>query len=69
MVAKEDRSATKRPSDEELAEERAFAEAALALAGHKIADPELLRIIERDARGELNDEETVAAIRRHVEGS
>lgn len=46
----------------------AFADVALALAGHEVTDPALRAIVERAARDELTGDEAVAAIRRHVQG-
>ncbi|MDQ1215464.1 hypothetical protein [Microbacterium arborescens] len=46
----------------------AFADAALALAGHEVTDPALRTIVERAARHELTGDEARAAIRRHVQG-
>lgn len=46
----------------------AFADAALALAGHEVTDPALRAIVEQAARDELTGDEAVAAIRRHVQG-
>ncbi|MBF4624738.1 hypothetical protein [Clavibacter sp. VKM Ac-2872] len=54
--------------DARAAESLAFADAALALAGHQVTDPVLLEISERAAREEITSEEAVAAIRRHVIG-
>mgnify|MGYP000053024816 CR=1 FL=1 len=47
----------------------AFADAALAVAGHEVADPVLRAIVEQAARDELTGDEAVAAIRRHVQGT
>ncbi|AZZ49772.1 hypothetical protein C5C31_14770 [Rathayibacter rathayi] len=46
----------------------AFADAALALAGHEVTDPVLCAIAQRAARHELTGDEAVAEIRRHVQG-
>lgn len=46
----------------------AFADAALALAGHEVTDPVLRKILEQQARRELTGDEAREAIRRHVEG-
>ncbi|MBD5382391.1 antitoxin VbhA family protein [Clavibacter sepedonicus] len=54
--------------DARAAESLAFADAALALAGHQVTDPVLIEISERAAREEITSEEAVAAIRRHVIG-
>ncbi len=52
----------------ETDEHLAFAEAALAVAGHEVTDPALRDIVERAARHELTGDEAIAAIRRHVQG-
>ncbi|WP_187978428.1 hypothetical protein [Mycetocola sp. JXN-3] len=44
----------------------AFADAALALAGHELSDPVLRALLERVARGELDASAAVAEMRRHV---
>ncbi|MFZ4842832.1 hypothetical protein [Mycetocola saprophilus] len=44
----------------------AFADAALALAGHELSDPVLRALLERVARGELDASVAVAEMRRHV---
>jgi hypothetical protein len=54
--------------DARAAESLAFADAALALAGHQVTDPVLIEITERAAREEITSDEAVAAIRRHVFG-
>lgn len=46
----------------------AFADAALAVAGHEVTDSTLRGIVERQARHELTGDEARAAIRRHVQG-
>lgn len=45
-----------------------FADAALALAGHRASDPELRAILDRAARHELTADAALFAIRRHVQG-
>ncbi|PFG29746.1 hypothetical protein [Paramicrobacterium agarici] len=45
-----------------------FADAALALAGHEVTDPQLREIVERTARNELLPDEAIALIRRHIQG-
>lgn len=60
--------ATARLSKADGDEHVAFADAALALAGHEVTDPELRSILERQARHELTGDEARAAIRRHVQG-
>lgn len=49
-------------------ERAAFADAALALAGHRVSDPELRTILDRAARHELTADEAIVAIRTHVQG-
>ncbi|MEH0111417.1 hypothetical protein V6N00_17055 [Tersicoccus sp. MR15.9] len=57
------------PPAQTTADDRlAFADAALALAGHEVTDPALRAIVERAARHELTGDEARAAIRRHVQG-
>lgn len=46
----------------EVAERIAFADAALALAGHEVTDPVLRNILEQQARHELTGEEARTAI-------
>ncbi|MGL5929314.1 MAG: hypothetical protein ACRCY8_10280 [Dermatophilaceae bacterium] len=60
--------ATTQPTQEEIDDRLAFADAALALAGHEITDPVLRDIVEQAARHELTGDEARAAIRRHVQG-
>lgn len=57
-----------RSAQAKVDERLAFADAALALAGHEITDPTLRDIVERAARRELTGDEARAAIRRHVQG-
>ena len=57
-----------RPAPAEVDEHLAFADAALALAGHEVTDPALRTILEQQARHELTGDEARAAIRRHVQG-
>ncbi|GAA1871807.1 hypothetical protein GCM10009715_18360 [Paeniglutamicibacter psychrophenolicus] len=45
-----------------------FADAGLALAGHKVTDPVLRDIVKRSATQSLTPEEAIAAARRHVQG-
>jgi hypothetical protein len=56
------------PAATRAADRVAFADAALALAGHEVTDPALRAIVEQVARDELTGDEAVAAIRRHVQG-
>lgn len=46
----------------------AFADAALALAGHQVTDPVVRGLMGRVARDEMTGEQAVAALRRHVQG-
>ncbi|PDQ36441.1 MAG: hypothetical protein B5766_00710 [Candidatus Lumbricidophila eiseniae] len=57
-----------RPTPAEVDERLAFADAALAVAGHEVTDPTLRGIVERAARHELTGDEARVAIRRHVQG-
>ena len=60
--------ATTQPASAVVDERLAFADAALALAGHEVTDPALRSLMERVARDELTADEAVAAMRRHVQG-
>ena len=60
--------ATARTTQADVDERMAFADAALAVAGHEVTDPELRVILERQARHELTGDEARAAVRRHVQG-
>lgn len=63
------RSATITPTAAVEADERiAFADAALAVAGHQVTDPDLRSILERQARHELTGDRAREAIRRRVQG-
>ncbi|QPK81017.1 hypothetical protein G7Y41_08215 [Schaalia sp. ZJ405] len=46
----------------------AFADAALALAGHEVTDPVVRDLMGRLARDEMTGDEAVAALRRHIQG-
>jgi hypothetical protein len=46
----------------------AFADAALALAGHQVSDPRLNDLIARQARGELSGDEARELGRKHILG-
>lgn len=59
---------TARPTQADVDERLAFADAALALAGHEVTDPTLRALMERVASNELTADEAVAAMRRHVQG-
>ena len=51
------------------AQERiAFADAALALAGHEVTDPAVRGLMGRVAREDLSGDQAVAELRRHVQG-
>ncbi len=55
--------------EKSAAEDRlAFADAALAVAGHEVTDPVLRAILERAARGDLTGDEARDEIRSHVQG-
>lgn len=56
------------PARTDPADRVAFSDAALALAGHEVTDPDLRAIVERAARDELTGDGSVAAIRRHAQG-
>lgn len=45
----------------------AFADAALALAGHEVTDPAVRTLMDRVARDEITAGEAVAALRRHIQ--
>lgn len=57
-----------RPTEAEVRDRMAFADAALALARHEVADPTLRALLERVARNELTGNEARDAMRRHVQG-
>ncbi|MDO4043849.1 antitoxin VbhA family protein [Clavibacter michiganensis] len=61
-------SAAASAEDARAADRLAFADAALALAGHEVSDPALRAILERAARHEITGDEAVAEIRRHIQG-
>lgn len=61
-------TATIRPTPADVEEHLAFADAALALAGHEVTDPALRDILERQARHELTGEQARDEIHRHVQG-
>ncbi|OJU45367.1 MAG: hypothetical protein BGN98_09310 [Microbacterium sp. 69-7] len=60
--------ATDRQAQAVVEDRLAFADAALALAGHEVTDPTLRALMERVASNELTADEAVAAMRRHVQG-
>lgn len=53
---------------QEAADRLAFANAALALAGHEITDPYLNEVAQRFARGEITVEEANELGRHHIRG-
>ncbi|WP_454111229.1 hypothetical protein [Leifsonia shinshuensis] len=59
---------TDRPTDAEVAYRIAFADAALALAGHEITDSWSRELLERHARHEITGDEARAAILKHFQG-
>ncbi len=59
---------TEQPTSAEVAEQMAFADAALALAGHEVTDAFLRDILVRAAHQEISTDEAITAIRRHVQG-
>lgn len=46
----------------------AFADAALALAGHQVTDPDVRDLMGRVAHDEMTGDQAVAALRRHIQG-
>ncbi len=57
-----------RVAETDARERIAFADAALALAGHQVTDPYLNDLAARQARGELSGEEARQLGRRHIAG-
>ncbi|WP_133753578.1 hypothetical protein ACF3NT_02860 [Naumannella halotolerans] len=55
-------------ADKHGSERLAFANAALALAGHEIVDPALRDIVERAARRQLTASEAIHIARRRSQG-
>lgn len=45
----------------------AFADAALALAGHQVSDPAVISLMERVARDEVTGVQAVAALHRQIQ--
>ncbi len=45
-----------------------FADAALGVAGHQVTDPAVRDLMDRVARNEMTGDQTVEALRRHVQG-
>lgn len=45
----------------------AFADAALALSGHQVTDPDVRDLLARVARDEITGDQAVSALRRHVQ--
>ncbi|MEA5117247.1 MAG: hypothetical protein VB036_06470 [Propionicimonas sp.] len=62
------REAAVRQVDVRAAGRMAFADAALAVAGHEVTDPMLRALAESAARHEMSSEDAIAAARRHVQG-
>ncbi|PID98024.1 MAG: hypothetical protein CSA83_01925 [Actinomycetales bacterium] len=52
--------------DIEAIERLAFAEAALGVAGHKVNNPRLIKILERYARGEISGDEAREMSSNHI---
>ena len=46
----------------------AFADAALALAGHRVTDSAVRDLMGRVASDEMTGDQAVAALRRHIQG-
>lgn len=59
---------TTRSAGADVEERIAFADAALALAGHEVTDPTVRSLMDRVARDEMTADEAVAALRRHIQG-
>ena len=57
-----------RDASTDAREQIAFADAALALAGHQVTDPYLNDLVARQARGELSGEEARRLGLQHVTG-
>lgn len=57
-----------RVADTDAKERIAFADAALALAGHQVTDPAVRDLMERVARDEMTGDQAVAALRRLIQG-
>lgn len=60
--------ATARTTQADVDERMAFADAALAVAGHEITDPELRALGDARARGELSGEDFRSEARRRILG-
>ncbi len=57
-----------RTAETEARERIAFADAALALAGHQVTDSAVRDLMGRVARDEMTGDQAVAALRRHIQG-
>lgn len=57
-----------RDTEADARERIAFADAALALAGHEVTDPNLNDLAARQARGELSGEEARQLGLQHITG-
>lgn len=57
-----------RDTEADVRERIAFADAALALAGHEVTDPYLNDLAARQARGELSGEEARQLGLQHITG-
>ncbi len=55
------------PTSAEVERRLAFADAALAVAGHEVTDPVLRDVLARAARHEITGDEAIAETRRHVQ--
>lgn len=55
------------PESHDWKKAAAFADAALALAGHRITDPVLRELANKAARAEITDEMAIAKARRHIQ--
>lgn len=56
------------PASTGAAHRIAFADAALAVAGHEVTDPTLRTVMKRVAQGELSGDAAIAAMRQHIQG-
>ena len=56
-----------RTTASEAEENQAFADAALALAGHHVTDPVLKDIVDQAAHHAITADEAIAEIRRYVQ--
>jgi hypothetical protein len=62
------RSTTTRTAIVDADERIAFADTALAMAGHQVTDPAVRDLMGRVARDEMTGDQAVAALRRRIQG-